>query len=57
MLGDRRKGKVEAVDEMLYWLFTRCQEVEDPPPIRVGDRMEDLLARLEHGNDYSVVST
>jgi hypothetical protein len=57
MLGDRRKGKVEAVDEMLYWLFTRCQEVEDPPPIRVGDRMEDLLARLEHGNDYSVVPT
>jgi hypothetical protein len=49
MLGDRRKGEVEALDKVLHRALACREEMEDPPSIGIDDRMEDLLARLEHG--------
>jgi hypothetical protein len=31
--------------------------MEDPPSIGVDNRLEDLLTRLEHGTNNSVVNT
>jgi hypothetical protein len=57
VLGDGRKREVKAVDELLHRTLAAGEEVQDPPPIWVDDRIEDLLARLEHGINYSVAST
>jgi hypothetical protein len=57
VLGDGRERKVEAVDEILDGSLACGEEVQDAPPIWIDDRIKDLLARLQHGIDYTVVST
>jgi hypothetical protein len=57
VLGDGRKREFEPVDEFLHRALACREEVQKPSPIWIDDRMKDLLARLEHDIDYSVVST
>jgi hypothetical protein len=57
VLGDGRKREVEAVDEFLHRALACREEVQNPPPIWIDDRIKDLLPRLQHGTEYSVVST
>jgi hypothetical protein len=49
VLGDSRKGEVEPVDQLLHGALPGREEVQNPAPIRIDNRIEHLLARLEHG--------
>lgn len=55
VLRDGREGEVEVVDQVLDWALPLRQDLEDPPPVRIHDRFEDVLPGLEHPVQFNVV--
>jgi hypothetical protein len=49
MLLHRRKRHIEAIGELLRWRIAHCEQVQQPPPIRISDRMKDpVVPQLLH---------
>jgi hypothetical protein len=48
VLGDGREGEIEVVNQLLNGSLTGHEELQDLPPIGIGDGLEDLLPWLKH---------